>query len=323
MINLKKYLKTIILVSAILLLLLSTCSLAAPSKDKIKNIDVNDINLNSIDDKKIDNVKDVLNTIDITKLDSAAIVENVNKSEIASGNLNSVDVNAINIDEVVGIYDKLSDVISNEEIADLIKDNSDLLEDAGISSGALSASETLLRTFDSDAVIDIVRNDLDINKLLTMYKNGASLEKIIGSILSDTSLQTKISILTKLLFANFYVRVFLVILIFVGIYSVFVTSIIFTKAGKKNWATLIPLYRDIVHLKVCGLSPWLLILLLIPIAGWLMLMAVAIIGRFELSKKFGHGFFFGLGLLILPILFRSIIAFSSNEYIEDLYEDDE
>lgn len=319
----KKYLKTILLITFILVILLSTCSLAAPSKDKIKNINVNDINLNSINDKKVDNLKDVLNSIDITKLDSTAVMENIDKSEIATGNLNSVNVNAINVNEVVDIYDKLSEVISNEEIADLIKDNSELLEDAGLSSGALSASETLLRTFDSDAVIDIVKNDLDINKLLNMYKNGDSLEKIIGSIISDTSLQTKISILTKLLFANFYVRLILVILIIVGIYSVFITYLIFGKAGKKNWATFIPIYRDIVHLKVCGLSPWLLLLSFIPILGWLMLMAIAIIGRFELSKKFGHGFFFGLGLLVLPTLFRSIIAFSSNEYIEDLYADDE
>ena len=56
-----------------------------------------------------------------------------------------------------------------------------------------------------------------------------------------------------------------------------------------------------------------------------MLIAVAIIGRFELSKSFGHGFLFGLGLLFFPILFRSIIAFSSNEYVgdEDYYEEDD
>ncbi|MDE5830390.1 MAG: hypothetical protein K2H53_01545 [Clostridia bacterium] len=38
-------------------------------------------------------------------------------------------------------------------------------------------------------------------------------------------------------------------------------------------------------------------------------------GRFELSKSFGHGFLFGLGLLILPIVFRSYIAFSNDKYI--------
>ena len=287
------------------------------------NFDVNSLNLNSIDKSKINDLKDVLENIDVNSLDSSAIINEIDKSEIVSGNLNSIDTSDINIDEVIDIYDQLSDVISNEEIADLIKDNSELLTDAGVSEEALSVSETMLRTFDSDAVIDIVQNDLDLDKLLDMYKNGASLSEILTSVITETSLQTKISIISKLLFSNLYFRIALVVLIFVIIYSVFITSIIFDKAGKGKFGAIIPIYRDIIHLKVCGLSPWLLLLVFIPILGWLMLLAVAIIGRFELSKRFGHGFLFGLGLLFLPIVFRTIIAFSNNEYIEDLDEYDE
>ncbi len=77
-------------------------------------------------------------------------------------------------------------------------------------------------------------------------------------------------------------------------------------------------------MKICHLSPWLLLLVFIPVLGWLMLMAVAIIGRFELSKSFGHGFFFGLGLLFFPLLFRSAIAFSNDEYVGDeIYDENE
>ena len=289
----------------------------------MNNFDVNSLNLNSIDKSKINDLKDVLENIDVNSLDSSAIINEIDKSEIVSGNLNSIDTSDINIDEVIDIYDQLSDVISNEEIADLIKDNSELLTDAGVSEEALSVSETMLRTFDSDAVIDIVQNDLDLDKLLDMYKNGASLSEILTSVITETSLQTKISIISKLLFSNLYFRIALVGLIFVIIYSVFITSIIFDKAGKGKFGAIIPIYRDIIHLKVCGLSPWLLLLVFIPILGWLMLLAVAIIGRFELSKRFGHGFLFGLGLLFLPIVFRTIIAFSNNEYIEDLDEYDE
>lgn len=317
----KKYFKITILISLLLIVLLSTTSFGVSSK--LKNIDVNNINLNSIDKSKIEDVKDILTNIDVNSLETANIVNEIDKSEIASGNFNSIDTNSINISEVVGIYDQLSDVISNEEIADLIKDNSKLLTEAGISKEALSASETMLRTFDSDAVIDIVQNDLDLNKILSMYNNGSSIEDILNYVLTETSLQTKLNIVSKLLFSNIYFRIALVVLIFVIIYSLFITSIIFDKAGKKNFGAIVPIYRDIIHLKVCGLSPWLLLLIFIPILGWLMLIAVAIIGRFELSKKFGHGFFFGLGLLFLPIIFRTVIAFSNNEYIEDLYEDDE
>lgn len=317
----KRNLKIVLFVAIILVFLFSISSFATSSK--LNNFDVNSLNLNSIDKSKINDLKDVLENIDVNSLDSSAIINEIDKSEIVSGNLNSIDTSDINIDEVIDIYDQLSDVISNEEIADLIKDNSELLTDAGVSEEALSVSETMLRTFDSDAVIDIVQNDLDLDKLLDMYKNGASLSEILTSVITETSLQTKISIISKLLFSNLYFRIALVGLIFVIIYSVFITSIIFDKAGKGKFGAIIPIYRDIIHLKVCGLSPWLLLLVFIPILGWLMLLAVAIIGRFELSKRFGHGFLFGLGLLFLPIVFRTIIAFSNNEYIEDLDEYDE
>lgn len=243
------------------------------------------------------------------------------KKKLKNGNFNSIDTSTVDTKEIIDIYSELSDVISNEEIADLIKDNKELLTEAGVNSEILSTSETMLRTFDSDAIIDIAQNsELDINKLLDMYKNGASLEEILSTIMNETSMQAKINILLRLLFSIALVRIILIVLLIIAIYSIFITSFIFKKAGKHGFATLIPIYRNVVHLKVCGLSPWLLLLIFIPVLGWLMLFAVAIIGRFELAKRFGHGFFFGLGLLLFPLIFRSIIAFSSNEYIE---EDDE
>ena len=166
----KRNLKIVLFVAIILVFLFSISSFAASSK--LNNFDVNSLNLNSIDKSKINDLKDVHENIDVNSLDSSAIINEIDKSEIVSGNLNSIDTSDINIDEVIDIYDQLSDVISNEEIADLIKDNSELLTDAGVSEEALSVSETMLRTFDSDAVIDIVQNDLDLDKLLDMYKNG-------------------------------------------------------------------------------------------------------------------------------------------------------
>lgn len=319
----KKCIKIVLFTFIILISLLSISSFSATPD--LKSIDVNSLNLDSIPKNKVEDLKQALNNINVNELDSAAILDNIDKNEITSGNIdvNSIDTNNINMDEVVGIYKDLSKIISNKDIANLIKDNTEVLTEAGISKEALSASETILRTFDSDAALDIIQNDLDINKLFEMYKNGSSFEDIISSVITNTSIQTKISIISKLLFANFYVRLLFLILIFLGIYSIFITGIIFKKAGKKSFATFIPIYRDILHLKICHLSPWLLILVFIPILGWLALASVAIIGRFELSRSFGHGFFFGLGLLFLPPIFRTIIAFSSNEYIGDDPEEDE
>ncbi len=220
------------LISFVLLMLL-LCFPSFATSSKIKNIDVNNLNFNSIDKSKVEDLKKAINNIDVNSLDSATIIDSIDKNEISNGNINSIDTNAININEVTGIYKELSKVISNKDIADLIKDNSKVLEEAGISKEALSTSETLLRTFDSDAIIDIVQNDLDINELLNMYKNGSSLESIISKVMSETSMQTKINIICKLLFSNFYIRFAIFCLIIVAIYSIFITSLIFKKARKK------------------------------------------------------------------------------------------
>ena len=244
---LKKRTKIFIFVIVLITLLIQATSLATSSKfDALKSINVNDINLNSIDKSKVNELREALNSIDVNKLDSSAVVNTINKNDIKTGNItsNSIDINSINIDEVLNIYEDLSEIVSNEDIADLLKDNSKLLVEAGLDKDAISTSETLLRTFDSSAVVDIVRNDLDLDKLIEMYKNGASLEDIIKSIITGTSTQTKIKIVFTLLFANFYVRVFFVVMIFIAIYSIFVTSLIFSKARKKQiWCNSSSLQR--------------------------------------------------------------------------------
>ncbi len=310
----RKYTKIFCLIIALLILIPSVSSLAL-SSSMIKNININALDLNSIDESKKDDLKKALSNIE-EKLSESEIKEIV--SEVNKVSNNTVNTNSVNMDTFLDIYNELSNVVSNEEIANLIEDNSNLLNRAGMSDSALSAAESIFRNFDTDAIVDVVKNDLDMDEIVSLYNNDASLEDIMSSVITGTSMQAKINIIFKLLLSNKYVKGTLIILLIVAVYSIFVTALIFKKAGKHAFATIIPIYRDVVHLKVCHLSPWLLLLVLIPILGWIMLLAVAIIARFELSKSFGHGFFFGLGLLLFPILFRSIIAFSKNEYVENL-----
>lgn len=77
----KKYLKIILLITLVLLIIESAPSLAV-TYSKVKNIDVNDIDLSSIDSDKIEDVKDVLEDIDFNSLDASSVVENADKEEI-------------------------------------------------------------------------------------------------------------------------------------------------------------------------------------------------------------------------------------------------
>lgn len=78
----KKCTKIILISFLALMFLLSAKVFAAPTN--LKDIDVNSLNFNSIDKNKVEDFKKALNNIDITNLDSASIIDNIDKNELAS-----------------------------------------------------------------------------------------------------------------------------------------------------------------------------------------------------------------------------------------------
>ena len=88
--------------------------------------------------------------------------------------------------------------------------------------------------------------------------------------------------------------------------------IIFTKAGRHGWATLIPIYSTIVSLQVAKMSPWNIlwyIAFFLPVFP-----AISTIMRSKIATNFGKGDAFALGLIFLPFIFYPILAFGSAEY---------
>jgi Family of unknown function (DUF5684) len=85
---------------------------------------------------------------------------------------------------------------------------------------------------------------------------------------------------------------------------------IFVKAGEEGWKAIIPIYNWYVLLKVVGRPGWWLLLYLIPIVNFI----VFIIVMYDLSKSFGHGGGFTIGLVILNWIFLMILAFGSSTY---------
>jgi len=86
---------------------------------------------------------------------------------------------------------------------------------------------------------------------------------------------------------------------------------IYTKAGKPGWACLIPIYNIIVLLQIVGKPWWWLLLMIIPFVN--IVFAIWMINL--LSKSFGHGAGFTIGLLLLSIVFFPILGFGSSKYI--------
>lgn len=85
---------------------------------------------------------------------------------------------------------------------------------------------------------------------------------------------------------------------------------ILQKANKPGWAILIPIYNMIVLLQVINKPWWWILLLLIPGVN----LIVGIWMSNLLSKKFGQGIGFTIGLLLLPFVFYPVLGFGNYTY---------
>src|SRR5437016_7320029 len=85
---------------------------------------------------------------------------------------------------------------------------------------------------------------------------------------------------------------------------------VFTKAGQPGWASIIPIYNLYIWCKIVGRPGWWIILLLIPFVN----IIVGIILCIDMAKSFGKGVGFGIGLILLGVIFFPILGFGSAQY---------
>ena len=85
---------------------------------------------------------------------------------------------------------------------------------------------------------------------------------------------------------------------------------VYVKAGQPGWAVLIPIYNIYVLCKIVGKPGWWVFLCLIPFVNCIIIVMLLL----GLAERFGRGVGFGLGLILLPIVFYPILAFGSSSY---------
>ena len=103
------------------------------------------------------------------------------------------------------------------------------------------------------------------------------------------------------------------VLVSLGLYGTFI------KAGQPGWAGFVPLYNFIVLLRVAGRPKtwgWFLLLLIVPYLGSLAFFVVYIIVANDVSKSFGHGAGFTVGLVLpyVSVVFYYILWLGSSQY---------
>ena len=110
---------------------------------------------------------------------------------------------------------------------------------------------------------------------------------------------------------------------------------IFTKAGEAGWKSLIPIYGDYVSYKIAWQTSyfWLSFILgivasyvssanlnesiFLTVIATLLRIVIAVINIIycvKLSKAFGHGIGFAIGLILLQPIFLLILGFGSDQY---------
>lgn len=83
---------------------------------------------------------------------------------------------------------------------------------------------------------------------------------------------------------------------------------IYKKAGEPGWASLIPFYSDYALFKIACGSGWLFLLTLVPFIGSF----AGLYCRYKLSIAFGKDVWFALGMILLPVIFMPMLAFSKD-----------
>ena len=108
-------------------------------------------------------------------------------------------------------------------------------------------------------------------------------------------------------FSGVFLIVWLAVVVFViaGMWKMFV------KAGQPGWAAIVPIYNIIVLLQIVGRPLWWFILLLIPCVNIIFLIIV----MNDLSKSFGQGVGFTIGLVVLSFIFIPILGFGAARYV--------
>ncbi len=85
---------------------------------------------------------------------------------------------------------------------------------------------------------------------------------------------------------------------------------VYVKAGKPGWGVLIPIYNVFLFIDIAGRPAWWFFLLLIPVVN----VVVCVILALDVAKKFGKGTGFGIGLILLGVIFYPILGFGDAQY---------
>lgn len=111
----------------------------------------------------------------------------------------------------------------------------------------------------------------------------------------------------------------LIVLVLGGLLGAFMFWGMFYKAGVPGWWSIIPIVGYMGVCRVAQRPTWWVILLIvpeaIPVVGWAFSFVIWVMLCAGVSRTFGHGVGFAIGLTLLPIVFYPILSYGSRPYL--------
>lgn len=136
-------------------------------------------------------------------------------------------------------------------------------------------------------------------------------------------------------FIGAFIGAILTVLIIMWIFQIIAFWKIFTKAGEPGWKSIIPIYGSYVCFKISWKPLWFWVYFVLTFVYCLIpalsggeasalgiistiasiaLLIIQIAANYKLSKAFGHGIGFAVGLILLWPIFILILGYGKSEY---------
>jgi len=107
-----------------------------------------------------------------------------------------------------------------------------------------------------------------------------------------------------------FLGAWLFVILLLGVFFAVCKWIIFEKAGRKGWESIIPIYNIVIEMQMLDIPMWMLILLIIPGVNVVVPIMIAI----KYTEKFGKQSAYALGLIFLPVIFYPMLAFGKSTF---------
>ena len=100
----------------------------------------------------------------------------------------------------------------------------------------------------------------------------------------------------------------------IGLLPLISQMVLYHNKGKHSWGVLVPVYNEVLKFKIAGLSPWLVLLYLVPVAN----VVVGIVANIKFIKAYDKSTGYAVAALFLPFIFYPMTAFpiESNEKVD-------